>query len=317
MRVSSADIASRRCEDLRNLCSFLSVPEYSRYRKHNELITVVHDFLLTHPRCLPKKVWQWAVAQGKGAFPASELTSQEAADTVEYVEDDELDETMGDAAAASPSQARQILDATVEDKQQSGGGQHQNPYSELLGGAPDTSKIGRKSLESNAEDGDSEGVFSLSKRREQRKAVLKAKANAEHNLQSGKSDKKKAAAQQQIYVTLEQTLGSVWSTLKAVHAAIVKDSANPRLCAQSETVKNAGLVAEALHKMDGVMSGMTASKMETLVKEKQNLHHKKEDGTRIPPQGGQTKSKSWASVVKEGASSPPAAKKPTLQWSST
>ena len=72
---------------------------------------------------------------------------------------------MGDAAAASPSQARQILDATVEEKQQSGGTQRQNTDSELLGGAPDTSKTGRKSLESNAEDGDSEGVFSQSKLR--------------------------------------------------------------------------------------------------------------------------------------------------------
>ena len=114
MRVSSADIASRRCEDLRNLCSFLSVPEYSRYRKHNELIAVVHDFLLTHPRCLPKRVWQWAVAQGKGAFPASELTAQEAADTVEYVGDDESDEHMGNVAAGFPSQARQILDAQLK-----------------------------------------------------------------------------------------------------------------------------------------------------------------------------------------------------------
>ena len=67
--------------------------------------------------------------------------------------------------------------------------------------------------------------------------------------------------------------------LKAVHAAIAKDSENPRLCAQSETMKNACLVAEALCKMDGVMSNMTAFKVETLVKEKQSLQHKKEDGT--------------------------------------
>ena len=45
---------------------------------------------------------QWAIAQGKGSFPASQLTAEEAADTVDHVGEDESDECMGDAAAASP-----------------------------------------------------------------------------------------------------------------------------------------------------------------------------------------------------------------------
>ena len=191
----------------------------------------------------------------------------------------------GGCSSCLPSQARQISDATIEDKQQSGGGQHPHPDSGFLRGTPVTSKIARKALELNVEEGEFEEVVSRHKRQEQKKAVVKATANTKIYLQRGKSEKKKAAVQQHIYITLEQTLGSVWSSLKVVHAAIVKDSANPRLCAQSETVKNAGLVAEALCEMDGVMSAMTASQVEVPFKEKQSSRHKKEDGMPIPHQG--------------------------------
>ena len=64
-----------------------------------------------------------------------------------------------------------------------------------------------------------------------------------------------------MFEQFEQTMGAIWSTLKAVQAAIVKDSANHRVCSHSECVKTANLVAGALCRMDGMIGGLAASKL--------------------------------------------------------
>lgn len=51
---------------------------------------------------------------------------------------------------------------------------------------------------------------------------------------------------------------------------------------QSGTMNRTNLVAVALCKMDGNLSGMTMSKVEMIVKEKQSLNFKKEDATGFP-----------------------------------
>ena len=64
-----------------------------------------------------------------------------------------------------------------------------------------------------------------------------------------------------MFEQFEQTMGAIWSTLKAVQAAIVKDSANHHVCSHSECVKTANLVAGALCRMDGMIGRLAASKL--------------------------------------------------------
>lgn len=89
---------------------------------------------------------------------------------------------MGNAIAASLSQARQILDAIAEDKQLLGGRKHQHSDSRFLGEAPATSKRGRELLKPNVEDGEFSKVISQWKRQEQQKAMVKVKATKELDL---------------------------------------------------------------------------------------------------------------------------------------
>lgn len=68
----------------------------------------------------------------------------------------------------------------------------------------------------------------------------------------------------------------MWSTLKAVHATGIKDSGNPKVRMQLEIEMHESLVVDAVCTMDGFMSGMIASRLKTIIKQKDSMNHAKE-----------------------------------------
>ena len=107
-----------------------------------------------------------------------------------------------------------------------------------------------------------------------------------------------------MFEQLEQTMGAIWSTLKAVQAAIVKDSANHQVCSHSECVKTANLVAGALCRMDGMIGGLAASKLQEIAKKTDSETSDRQESGHVPPKGNPDGRCKWSAVVKEGSQAP-------------
>ena len=120
-----------------------------------------------------------------------------------------------------------------------------------------------------------------------------------------------------MFEQFEQTMGAIWSTLKAVQAAIVKDSANHRVCSHSECVKTANLVAGALCRMDGMIGGLAASKLQELVQKTESKGTDRQDGGHAPPKGKPDGRRKWSAVVKDGLADPTPPSRTAIQWSTS
>ena len=122
------------------------------------------------------------------------------------------------------------------------------------------------------------------------------------------------------FQSFDQTLGSVWATLKAVATAIEKDRKDYK--AKTATVKVASLVRDSLARVEGMLGGIAAERLssqaDALLKEKQ----KPQGNAREAARDSNAVKRSWSSVVREGvaAQSEPRAKPVSfspVQWSSS
>ena len=104
MRVSRKDLESLVRVQISERCSFLAIPRYSVFTKKEQKLVLVHDWLLQHPGALPIKAWLWVKEGHEGTPKPAHFSSEELADTVQYVLEenvcaDEIMEEMNDESS--------------------------------------------------------------------------------------------------------------------------------------------------------------------------------------------------------------------------
>ena len=290
MRVSRKDLESLVRVQISALCSFLAIPRYSAYTKKDQQLVLVHDWLLQHPGALPVKAWLW-VKEGRAGTPKpAHFSPEELADTVQYVLEenvcaDETMEEMDEGSTLVDPRSKRGQEKTPPRMSEGGlsqEGDSHPPRSQSVfpGGAS-----GGATLMSTQDD-DDDGFSEV--RSKKRRSAKKREPPKEVPPKSQKVPPKSQQSDLppiKMFEQLEQTMGAIWSTLKAVQAAIVKDSANHQVCSHSECVKTANLVAGALCRMDGLIGGLAASKLQELAKKPDSTEKDRPDGGQEPPKG--------------------------------